>query len=333
LAKTYIDRADPLALFHGCGALRRGIPRSSMEGMSSASGMRKWLVAGAAVVVAVGIAAAATAMFRPGAPEPTATRAAAPTHSATPTPTAPPTPTRTGPAANTASYDLAPLPTVDVYLVDPHLPLDPAPNARATGLVAYPAKTAIPVFATPTGAPVASLAEHPRESGGAFPVITAYTDWVEVLLVGREGVPPSGNAHQTSGWLRRAEVRLADNSTHIVVNLSKHTIDLVTSAGTTRVADDFGWGTPATPTPVGRTFVMEVAVAPALTYTRGHPIVYLATQSQTLRGFDGQGVAVTAIHYHDAHAGAISNGCIRVDAHAIGLLDTVPPGTVVYIQK
>ena len=123
------------------------------------------------------------------------------------------------------------------------------------------------------------------------------------------------------------------DSTSIVVTLSKHTIDLVNSAGTTRVASDFGWGTPATPTPVGRTFVMQVATAPALTYTRGHALVYLATQSPTLAGFDGQGVAVTAIHYHDARSGRISNGCIRVDASAIELLDRVPAGTPVYIRN
>ena len=282
-------------------------------------------------MAAAGIALGAWAMLHPDAPAPHATRAASATPTPTPTST-PPTPTDSGPAANTASYDLSALPGVDVFSVNPKIPIDPDPGGAMTDLEARAAAPAIPVFADPAGAPVAQLAQTPREGGATVPVIAAYTDWVEVLLAGRRGVPPAGDSHQTYGWLRRADVQLSQNDTHIVVSLSQHTIDIVSPSGTTRVSTDFAWGTAATPTPIGRTFVMEVAVNPALGYTRGHPIVYLATQSPTLAGFDGQNVAVTAMHYYDVHSGAISNGCIRVDAQAIEALDKVPAGTVVYIR-
>jgi hypothetical protein len=295
--------------------------------------------AGAAVVVAAALAVAGVAMWRGNTSHPAAAPSASATHrpAETRTATPAPTPTRSGPAANTASYDLAALPDLDVYSVNPQLPVDPDPGGTMTNLVARAASAEIPVFADPASAPaappVAKLAQAPRESSGAFPVVAQYTDWVEVLLVGRQGVPPAGNSHQTIGWLRRADVQLASNDTHIEVNLTQHSIDIVTGASATHVTSDFAWGTAATPTPIGRTFVMEVAVNPSLGYTRGHPIVYLATQSGTLAGFDGGSVAVTAIHYYDVHQGAISNGCIRVDAAAIETLDKVPPGTVVYIKN
>jgi hypothetical protein len=298
----------------------------------------------AAVVVAGALAVAGAAVWRGNAPQPAATPSAAAPHRpashrpATPRPSSPAaTPSRTGPAANTASYDLEALPDVDVYAVNPRLPVDPDPGGQMTPLLARAASAQIPVFADPVhdpaAGPVARLAQTPIESSGVFPVVAQYTDWVEVLLVGRQGVPPTGDARQTIGWLRRADVRLESNDTHIVVDLAQHSIDIVSGATTTHVTSDFAWGTPSTPTPIGRTFVMEVAVNPALSYTRGHPILYLATQSGALAGFDGGSVAVTAIHYYDAHEGPISNGCIRVDATAIETLDKVPPGTVVYIKN
>lgn len=311
-----------------------------MDGMEGKRRMRRAITVGAAVVVAAGMAVAGTAMWRaaPHAPSAASSATASPSPKATtssPTPT--PTPTRSGPPADTTSYDLASLPAIDVFSVNPRIPVDPDPGGKMTDLVARAARPAIPVFADPAGhpgaPPVAQLAQTPRESSGLFPVVSAYTDWVEVLLVGRQGVPPTGNAHQTIGWLRRADVQLSANDTHIVVSLSRHSIDIVKGTSTTHVTSDFAWGTPATPTPIGRTFVMEVAVNPALTYMRGHPAVYLATQSPTLPGFDGENVAVTAMHYYDVHSGAISNGCIRVDAQAIQTLDAVPPGSVVYIEN
>jgi hypothetical protein len=298
---------------------------------------RRWLAVGATVVVAAGVAVAATAMLRSAEPKPPVTHAASATPSRTPSPsptaTPPPTPKHVGPAANTGSYDVTGLPPINVFSVNPAVPVDTNPGGPMTDLVAYAAHPAVPVFGTPSGAPVAKLEQSPKEGGAAVPVIAEYSDWVAVLLSGRHALPPGGNSHQTYGWLRRADVALTHNDTHIVITLSKHTIQLVKGKSTTTVSTDFAWGTSATPTPIGRTFVMEVAVNPALGYTRGHPIVYLATQSPTLVGFDGGSVAVTAIHYHDVHSGAISNGCIRVDARAIDTLNKVPAGTVVYIRQ
>ncbi|MEN2741242.1 L,D-transpeptidase [Microbacterium sp. X-17] len=280
------------------------------------------IVVGALLVA--GFVALALRTLLPGTPAgaPTDTM---PTIHVTPSPS----PTRAGPPANTKGYDLAGLPAVDVFAVIPALPVDADPTAPTTGLVATPAAAVVPVFADPTADPVATLASHQTYDGTTVPVVEKYADWVKVLLVGRETVPSNG---QVAGWIRMADVTLSPLDTHVEVSLSARTIDLVSASGSERIATDFGWGTPQTPTPVGRAFVMMTRTAPELGYTRGHPLVYLSTQSEALGDFGGAAVAVTAFHYHDEHSGDVSNGCLRVSADVIDRLAPLPEGTVVEIR-
>lgn len=294
---------------------------------------RRRVVVAVVIVIAVLLLAGATAIaIRMMLP--TAQAAApTPTPSSTQTVAPAPTPTRTGPPANTAAYDLSGLPEVDVFAVIPALPLDPDPYAPTAGLVATPAAAEVPVFADPAADPVAKLPLDQVYGGANVPVVEKYDDWVRVLLVGREAVPPNGSSAQISGWMRMADVTLAPQDTHVEVSISARTIDVVGPAGSERVATDFGWGTPETPTPVGRSFVMMTRTAPEFAYTRGYPLVYLSVQSPTLGGFGGADVAVTAFHYHDARSGDISNGCIRVAPETIERLAQLPEGTPVYIRS
>ena len=213
----------------------------------------------------------------------------------------------------------------------PALPVDPDPTAALPGLLATPATASIPVFATPGQPPVAILPQTQTYGGTTVPVVERQTNWVRVLLSGRQGTPPDGNPAQLSGWLRAGDVTLAEDATRIEVSLSARTVSIVTPAGVEAVTGDFGWGADATPTPLGRTFIMHTAVVPSFGYTRGHPLVYLGVQSPTLAGFSGASVAVTAFHYHDAHSGPISNGCLRLDAAAIDRLAQLPLGTPVVV--
>lgn len=293
---------------------------------------RRLIIALAVVVAAVVVGGGGILLALRLAPT---AQEALPTQSAEPMPsirvTADPTPT--GPPANTTEYDLTGLPSVDVFAVIPALPLDDDPQGATTGIVATPAVAAVPVFADPAAAaPVARLSAQQAYGGAVVPVVQRYADWVKVLLVGRESVPPNGSAAQISGWLRMADVSLSPQDTRIEVSLSARTIDIVSPSGSERVATDFAWGAPDTPTPVGRAFVMMTRAAPELSYTRGHPLVYLSVQSPTLSGFGGADAAVTAFHYHDDRDGNISNGCIRVSADVIERLAQLPEGTVVDIR-
>ncbi|GAA1738534.1 L,D-transpeptidase [Microbacterium paludicola] len=287
------------------------------------------LVVGGAVAVAVGSQAGQ------GAPS-TARSVESPSAQPSPTPTPTPTPTLRGEPADTAAYDLGALPVADVFAINPRLPLDDDPDAPTTGLVAQPREVAAPVFDREGGEPVAQLPREQPYGGSVVPVIEEHDHWVRVLLTGRQALPGDGDPAQVTGWLRTADVDLTRNPHRVEVDLSETTVRIVTDDGSgeqeTIVADDFAWGTEATPTPLGRSFVMFVDVVEEFAYTEGNPLVYLSVQSPTLRGFGGQPVAVTAFHYHAYRSGAISNGCLRVSAEATAVLSELPLGTPVHIR-
>ena len=261
--------------------------------------------------------------------------AAAPTPTPTPTvePTTTPTPTPIGPAADTTAYDLAGLPEITVFAIVPELPVDDDPFGGLTGVAARAKGAAAPVFAEPGRAPVASLPRESYYDGTAVPVIEQYDAWVEVMLVGRQSYPSGGNSGQLTGWLRTQDVELTAQEAVIEVSLGDRTIDIVRGEDRQRVAADFGSGVEATPTPLGRSFIMTVRTEPSFAYTRGNPITYLSVQSPTLDGFDGGDVAVTAFHYHDTRSGRVSNGCLRVDEAAAHALAALPLGTPVIIRE
>jgi hypothetical protein len=285
----------------------------------------------AAVLVAAGGVAVWVSAERGGASVPAATAPVTPAPAPSFRATADPTPS--GFPANTASYPLDQLPQVDVYAVIPALPVDADPYGAFTGELARATAERIPVFADPTGEPVAALPRDHHFDGTTVPVIERQEHWVRVLLTGRSALPSAGDPGQLTGWVRAQDVELTGVTATIDVDLAARTIDIVTADGAReRVADDYAWGTEATPTPRGRSFVMMVRTDAALTYTRGHPLVYLSVQSPTLDGFGGVPVAVTAFHYHDARSGAISNGCLRLAPEAIDRLAQLPVGTPVIIR-
>ncbi|MGL3151265.1 L,D-transpeptidase [Microbacterium sp. A82] len=289
-----------------------------------------WMIA---LVAALAVALVLTLLWIIGSRQ---TEASPPEQAATAIPTQTPTPTPsetpTGFPANTSVYDVAVLPEANVYAVNAALPVDDAPDAPTSGQHATAQGEGAPVWADPTAEPVAYLPIEFVHGGTTVPVIERQEHWVRVLLSGRQAIPSQGNPAQITGWLRVADVVITESAVSVEVSLSERTVDIVRDGVPERIATDFAWGTEATPTPIGRSFVMKTAVVPEFGYTRGHPIVYLAVQSPTLDGFAGGDVAVTAFHYHDARAGAISNGCIRLDPAAIDALAQVPVGTPVYIR-
>ncbi|GAA2993461.1 lipoprotein-anchoring transpeptidase ErfK/SrfK [Microbacterium terrae] len=286
----------------------------------------------AAVVIGVFVALAVSYAERgepaASAPTPTETGAATATP-AEPTPT--PTPTPTGYPANTTSYDVTTLPRVTVFSVIPELPVDDDPFAAASGLTALAGAAGAPVFADPTGEPVAYVPREYSYGGTTLPIVEKQDDWVEVLLTGRQAVPSQGDPAQVTGWLRVADVEIAPIDVEVLVDISDRTVDIVRGGVAERIATDFAWGTEDTPTPMGRAFIMMTRVVPEYWYTRGNPIVYLSVQSPTLDGFAGANVAVTAFHYHDDRTGPISNGCIRLGPEPIAALAELPEGTPVTI--
>ncbi|MGC5169625.1 L,D-transpeptidase [Micromonospora sp. DT81.3] len=298
---------------------------------------RRAVVVALAVLVALatGIGTAYLLASRDAAPvvavETTAPASTPPTdRTATPTPT--PTPAPTGPPANTTVYDTVSLPPVDVFGIHAALPVDDDPFGAVTPWRARSAAAFAPVFADPLGQPVAALPREYVYGGTVVPVLERQEHWVKVLLVGRQAMPSQGNPRQLTGWLRAQDVELTPGDVAVDVSISARTIDIVRAGVAERVATDFGWGVEATPTPLGRAFLMTTRIEPEYAYTRGNPIIYLSVQSETLDGFGGAPVAITAFHYHDVRSGPVSNGCLRVGAEVTQALAALPDGTPVTLR-
>ncbi|GAA3900752.1 L,D-transpeptidase [Microbacterium invictum] len=294
-----------------------------------------WLITALSVLSVLGLVGAA-ALTHPGDTAPEAALADIEVRAPASTPPADGpedvVPAATGPDADTGEYRIASLPRLDVWVVDHRLPVDDDPFGALSGLVAQPLDPGAPVFAEPGEDPFAYLPRNQTYGGTTVPVIERHTHWVKVLLPGRQGVPPSGDAGQAAGWFRTADVELRRNDSYVDVHLEDRTIDIVTAGGWERVANDFSWGKTSTPTPTGRTFIMLTKVEPRFAYTKGHPLVYLGVQSPAMAGFDGGEVAVTAFHYYKVRSGPNSFGCIYLDGPATDRLAQLPAGTPVVIH-
>ena len=198
-----------------------------------------WITLIAALVLIAGLVTAwALRPAEPTASAPSPIVTATPTSTPTPTPTSTPTPT--GFPANTASYDVTTLPQANVFTVLAALPVDDQPFGSFTGEQARALGTGAPVFADPTGQPVAYLPRDYAYDGTTVPVVEKQDHWVRVCLTGRQAVPSQGNPAQVTGWLRIQDVELRTATTLVEVSLSARTIDIVRDGVPQRIATDFG---------------------------------------------------------------------------------------------
>lgn len=224
--------------------------------------------------------------------------------------------------------DLASLPQSTTYTTTPAAPLDPAPFTVTSGLVLHPLTAQI-VYAGPGKAPVAVLPA--TELGGPtwVPVVQASQGWDQVLLPSK----PNG----ASGWIYTGDA----NKSRVNIRSSPYLIRVEVSARKLSITDNgrtlgtwtVAVGSPGTPTPTGRTFVLAL-LAPF------HPacspfILPLGLHSSTLDTYGG-GPGTVALHgWPDpsVFGQAISHGCVRVPATALHLLTQVPLGSLVLITS
>jgi hypothetical protein len=217
------------------------------------------------------------------------------------------------------------LPVIDYWTAPHGFPADPTPLSSAPVTEGLHPTASIVVYDAPGGRPRARL--KPAISGMPFtaPIIARDTGWVAVLL-------PSINRRMgwlpTGGWVSRP---LPDQ---LVVRRRTHRLTWLhhgVSAATWTVAT----GTAATPTPLGRTFVLG--------RTRPHGVVYAGLDALALGSVPEDRAAVahalrrahTGIHSwyrSDAFGRSASNGCVRLPRAAQRtLLTHIAAGTTVTI--
>jgi len=208
------------------------------------------------------------------------------------------------------------------------LPDDPSPFAVTNGEVVHPL-TQQPVYGAPGGRPIAVLPATELGDPTWVPVIQTRPGWERVLL-------PSRPNHLT-GWLS-VEGAAARN---FVVRYSSYLIQVDVGTQRLTVSEDGhslgSWtvavGAIATPTPIGRTFLLADVKPPGPIYS---PLILpLGTHSNILDSFGG-GPGTVALHGWPDPAvfgHQVSHGCVRVPAQALHVLSQIPLGTLVLIGR
>jgi len=161
-------------------------------------------------------------------------------------------------------------------------------------------------------------------------------DWTLVMTPSRQQLPsvaPGGAAAQTAGWVRRDLLRrgaaLAD---HLVIAVGAQTVSIVAASGTTVHEFPAGVGAGSTPTPTGVVgYVQARYLDPAQDQTV-HPISLTTLHSSAAdEPYGGDDGGLIGVHYESVARGAVSHGCVRLDADAIDAVDALPLGTVVQV--
>lgn len=213
------------------------------------------------------------------------------------------------------------------YLTGPEgLPADPAPMSdvqATTGLRPASGSTVV-LYDAPGGVPRAHL---PADISGVpvtVPVVGRQTGWVAVL---------APTANRTIGWVPPGgwtEVPLRDR---LVVTRSAHQLTWYRD-GQAKETWTVTIGSSATPTPLGRTFVLGRSTLPGSVYA-GLDVLALGAvpDDREAVGPELAGAHV-GIHawYRNEFGRNISNGCVRMPPAAQSvLLAEIVPGTEVMV--
>jgi L,D-transpeptidase catalytic domain len=226
--------------------------------------------------------------------------------------------TETVPPAAAAPHGL---PVIDYWTSPRGFPADPAPRSTADLTVGLRAKTRLVLYDSPGGRPRAYLPSSISGVPVVVPVVARRTGWVAVLL-------PSVN--RRVGWLPAtgwAPLTLPDQ---LVLRRRTHELTWLRD-GLRQASWTVAVGTAATPTPLGRTFVLG--------RTTTHGGVYAGLDALALGSVPDDRHALSAA-FRGAHTGIhswyradvfgrdTSNGCIRVPrAGQRTLLTNIAPGT------
>jgi len=198
---------------------------------------------------------------------------------------------------------------------------------------ARPVGLAVP--ARPRGAGVylmARLRWPLRTSYGTVRAKTPFGDPVWLPVVSRRGAEATVLApvrpHARPVRLDLSGLALRWTSVRVVVDLAAGSLRVLRD-GRTLGSFPIGYGTAATPTPVGRFFVTDRLLFPAGSPYAPLAFALAAHQTHLAPGWPGG----DQVAIHPGPMGAVSNGCIHVGLPALALLRRIVPlGTLVTVR-
>ncbi|MGV9364281.1 L,D-transpeptidase family protein [Amycolatopsis sp. NPDC003731] len=224
--------------------------------------------------------------------------------------------------------NLAELPEASTFSTVPAAPQDVTAEEAPDGQLMHPTEP-VPVFDRPGGPAIAVLPTTQLGSDTWVPVIADEPGWVQVLLPSR----PNGS----TGWLSTQDNTLTVRSTTDRIVIDRAAFRLTLYRDHQQIGSwSVGVGTPAAPTPAGRTFVLASMTDAKQKFS---PVIFpLGIHSATFSTYGG-GPGTTGIHgwpTTDVFGRPSSDGCIRVPTDALATLtnpaDPVPIGTPVLIR-
>lgn len=177
-------------------------------------------------------------------------------------------------------------------------------------------------FGAPGSVPVTRIPATQIGAATWLPVIGKAPGWVRVRLPSR----PNG----ATAWIPQSGFTQARTQWSVQISLTTGEMTIA-KAGATVGTWPIGQGRPATPTPVGATFLLAGFVDPQQSFS---PVIYaLGAHSDTLDTFGG-GPGTVAVHGWPTLAGRtgqVSHGCVRVPAPALTIFGELPAGTPITI--
>lgn len=162
-------------------------------------------------------------------------------------------------------------------------------------------------------------------------------DWELVLTPARQQLPSAADgsaAAQTAAWIPLTSLREVSTPTsRVVISTKDQSVSIVDTAGHVTHRFDAGVGTADTPTPTGVTGYLEQRYVDPSQGTGDHPIQLTSLHSgaadEPYGGHDG---GLIGLHWNATTSGAVSHGCVRLDAEAVAAVDALPLGTLVTVE-
>ncbi|OII28394.1 MULTISPECIES: L,D-transpeptidase [unclassified Curtobacterium] len=162
-------------------------------------------------------------------------------------------------------------------------------------------------------------------------------DWERVLTPARQQLPSAAGgsaAAQTSAWVPVASLREVSTPTsRVVISTTDQSVSIVSSDGGAVQRFRAGVGTADTPTPTGVTGYLEQRYVDPAQGTGDHPIQLTSLHSSAAdEPYGGHDGGLIGLHWNATTSGAVSHGCVRLDAEAVAAVDALPLGTLVTVE-
>ncbi|SOC88856.1 L,D-transpeptidase catalytic domain [Curtobacterium sp. 314Chir4.1] len=162
-------------------------------------------------------------------------------------------------------------------------------------------------------------------------------DWERVLTPARRQLPSAAGgsaAAQTSAWVPVALLREVSTPTsRVVISTKDQTVSIVSLDGATVQRFRAGVGTADTPTPTGVTGYLEQRYVDPAQGTGDHPIQLTSLHSSAAdEPYGGHDGGLIGLHWNATTSGAVSHGCVRLDAGAVAAVNALPLGTLVTVE-